>query len=119
LSHALGSDGQGTQQTDSHGTDLRLTCEGHVPPHDDWESNPRQKSAVSDPPPKDHQKEVFGVLTSKNGLQELTPTKPISLKCEESRLQPVPSQNQCSTSQVEFETKAPSSEAASRIAESV
>lgn len=117
LPHALGSDGEGTQETDPHGTDLRLTCGGHVPPHDDWESNPRQKSEVSDPPPLDHQKEAFGVLTSRNALQESMSTKPISSKCEESRLQPVPSQNQCFTSQVEFET--PSSEAAPRIAESV
>lgn len=116
LSNAVGSGGEDAQETDPHGTDLRLTCEGHLP-HDDWESNPRQKSAVSDPPPKDHRKEVL--VTSKNALQESTPKKPISLKCEVSRLQPVPSQNQCSTSQVEVETKAPSSEYTSRIAESV
>jgi hypothetical protein len=104
LSHAGGSDGEDTQENDSHGTDLRLTCEG---PHDDWESNPRQKSAFSDPSPKDDQKEVFGVLTSENALKESTPKKPM------------PSQNQCSTSQVEVQTKAPSSEASFWIAESV
>jgi hypothetical protein len=119
LSHGVGSDREDTQENNSVGTDLRLTSEGHVPPHDDWESNPRQKSAISDPAPKDHRKEVFGVLASQNPFQESTPKKPISLKCEESGLQPVPSQNQCSTSQVEVETKAPSSEAASPIAEPI
>lgn len=119
LSRAVGSDGEDTQETDSHGADLRLTCEGHVP-HEDWESNPRHECAGSDHPPKDRQKEAFGVATSQNAFQESAPKKPISSKCQESCLQPVPlSQNQCSTPQVEVETNAPSSEAASRIAESV
>jgi hypothetical protein len=119
LSHALGSDGEDTQETDSHGTDLRQTC-GCPVSHEDWESNAHQQSACSDLPHKDHKKEkVFGVLRPKNALRDSTSKKPISLKCQESRSQPVPSENQCSTSQIEVETKAPSSEAASRIAESV